>query len=237
MHHPHDRFLRARIGVGDDEVGDAPGFRVHAARHVEAGKIETRLGALLRLGRRRRPDQRVLAGDEVFLLVLAPLVDVEQRTNRGRRPLGGNSDRRQCQAAGLADDDLVGCAFDGDVIGVRPDRHALRGIEQAEVDEILPLDEAADRRRRGHHHQCVAGFGIGEPVQQAGIGKADDHVRERRIGDVAGHRQRLWRGLHLVGKGHRPLRAAGAFVGGERVHLRPVEADADRLPLLQRTSG
>ena len=48
----------------------------------------------------------------------------------------------------------------------------MGGIEQREVDEILPLDEAADRRLRGDDQQRVAGIGIEQPVQQAGIGAA-----------------------------------------------------------------
>ena len=42
----------------------------------------------------------------------------------------------------------------------------MGGIEQREIDEILPLDEAADRRRRGDHEQRVAGIGIDDPVQR-----------------------------------------------------------------------
>ena len=47
-------------------------------------------------------------------------------------------------------------------------------------------------------------------------------------------RQRLRRRLHRIGEGQRPVRAAGLIVAGERRHLRAVEPNADRLPLVQR---
>ena len=42
------------------------------------------------------------------------------------------------------------------------------------------------------------------------------------------------RRAHRVGEGQRPARAAGLVIAGQRRHLRAVEADADRLPLVQR---
>ena len=38
--------------------------------------------------------------------------------------------------------------------------HAVDGFQQRQFDEILPLDEAAGRRRRGDDQQRIAGVGI-----------------------------------------------------------------------------
>ncbi len=60
VHHHHGRRLEpaapARTGSG---WRTPRGFLIHAARHVEIGKIEPRLRQLLGIGRRRRPDQAV----------------------------------------------------------------------------------------------------------------------------------------------------------------------------------
>ena len=114
------------------------------------------------------------------------------------------------------------------------DHDAVDGFKQRQFDEILPLDEAAGRRRRRDHEQRVAGIGIDQPVQQAGIGQRHADIGERGIGDVAQHHQRQRRRLHAVGKCQRPVDAAGAAVAFKRRHLRTVETDADRLALFQR---
>ena len=66
-----------------------------------------------------------------------------------------------------------------------------------------------------------------------GLDKRHGDIGERRIGDVADHHQRLRRRLHRIGKGERPARAA-LIVAAQRRHLRAVEADADRLSLVER---
>ena len=111
---------------------------------------------------------------------------------------------------------------------------AVDGFQQRQFDEILPLDEAAGRRRRGDHQQRVAGVGIDQPVQQAGIGQRHADIGERGIGDVAQHHQRQRRRLHAVGEGQRPVGAAGAAIAFQRRHLRTVETHADGLALFQR---
>ena len=78
--------------------------------------------------------------------------------------------------------------------------HAVDGFKQRQFDKILPLDEAAGRRRRGDHEQRVAGVGIDQPMQDAGAGQRHADIGERRIGDVAQHRQRQRRRLHPVGE-------------------------------------
>ena len=88
MHHQRDGFVLLRIGVGERHFGDALGFRIHGARHVEAGEIEPRLRTQVGLGARQCLDQSVFAFQEIPGLVLAPLLDVEQRTHRDRRALG-----------------------------------------------------------------------------------------------------------------------------------------------------
>jgi hypothetical protein len=63
------------------------------------------------------------------------------------------------------------------------DGDAVDRLQQRHLDKIMPLDEAADRQRRGDHQQRIAGIGIGKPVQQAGPGQGRD-IGERWIGDV-----------------------------------------------------
>ena len=113
-------------------------------------------------------------------------------------------------------------------------RHAVDRFQQRQLDEILPPDEAADRRRRRDHQQRVAGVRIDQPMQQAGPGKRHGDVGQRRIGNVSDHHQRLRRRLHGVGEGQRPVRDARLIVGLQRRHLRAIEANADRLALLER---
>jgi len=104
----------------------------------------------------------------------------------------------------------------------------------AEIDEILPLDEAAHRRRRGYDQQRVAGVRVHQPMQLACIGQGHHDIGQRRVGDVAQHHQRLRRILHLLGESKRPGRALAAIVAAQRMQQRAIEADADRLPLFQR---
>ena len=136
--------------------------------------------------------------------------------------------------AGLAEHHLVGADLGVDIVGVRMDHDAVDRFQQRQFDEILPLDEAAGRRRRRDHQQRVAGVGIDQPVQQAGIGQRHGDIGERGIGDVA----------HTIsGSGAACTRSAKVsvqFVPLERSspvkrrHLRAVETDADRLALFQR---
>ena len=123
----------------------------------------------------------------------------------------------------------------GDVVGIRMHGDAVDRFQQRQLDEILALDETADRQRRGDHQQGIAGIGIGEAVHQAGIGQRHGDVGEFGIGDVADRHQGLRRRLHGVGKGQRPFVAGVA--AGQRGHLRAVEADADGLALLERKAA
>ena len=113
------------------------------------------------------------------------------------------------------------------------DRHAVDRFQQRHLDEIMLLDEAADRQRRRDHQQRIAGVRIDEPVQQAGPRQRHRDIGQRGIGDIADHHQRLLRRLHRIGEGEHPVRAA-LVVAGQRRHLRPVETNADRLTLVQR---
>ena len=112
--------------------------------------------------------------------------------------------------------------------------HAVHGFQQRQFDEVLPLDETTGRRRCSDDQQRVAGVGIDQPVHRARIGERHGDVGERRLGDVAQHRQRQRRGLAAFGESQCPLGAVGAAFAFERGNLRPVEADADGLALLQR---
>ena len=59
---------------------------------------------------------------------------------------------------------------------------ALDGFQQREFHEILPLEESPRGRLCGDHQEGVAGIGIDQPVQQAGLGKG--HVTLARAGSV-----------------------------------------------------
>ena len=234
MHHQHGSLFGTLLGLGEDEVGHAPRLLIHPARHVEIGKLET--GRRPLFGRRGGSgvDQRVQPREKPLFAVLAPFFGVEQRPHRGGRAFGGDVGRRQRQSARPAEHHLVGADLGGDIVGIRMNHHAVHGFEQRQLDEILPLDEAAGRRRRGDDDERIAGVGIDQPVHRAGIGQRHADIGERGIGDVAQHRQRQRRSLAAIGKGQRPFRAVGAALALERGYLRPVEANADGLPFLQR---
>ena len=236
MDHHHRGFLGAALGLRQDQVGDRMRLLIHAARDMEIRKIKPRLRKLVERGRRRRVgcDQRVEACNKIRFLVLAPFLGVEQRLDRGGGALGGDVGGRQRQAAGPAEHHLVGADLDFDVVGVRMHHQAMDGFQQRQFDEILPLDQPVGRRRRGDHPEHVAGVGIDQAVQLAGIGERHADIGEFGVGDVAHHHQRQWRLLPAVGEGQRPVCADRAVVGLERGHLRAIEADADRLALLQR---
>ena len=191
MHDQRNRIFQTRLGIRQRKIEHALGFRIHRARQIEAGQIDPRRRALVGFGRRRSGDQRVLARDKACLLVPAPFLDVENRPHRGRRAIGGGVGRRQRQAAGPAEDDLVGCNLDGDIVGVRMNRDAVDRFQQRHLDKILPLDEAANRRRRRHHDQGIAHLGIDEPVQTPRIGQRHRDLGMRRIGDVSGRRSEV----------------------------------------------
>ena len=87
MHDQRHRILETRLGVRQREIENALGFRIHPARQIEARKIDPGRRALIGLGCRRRGDQRILPRDEVFVLIFAPLGDVENRPDRGWRAL------------------------------------------------------------------------------------------------------------------------------------------------------
>ena len=234
MHHYRRRLVGLWRGIGDQEFALTLGFGIKAARHVEAGERQPRIETLLGRCIGRRQDQRILALDEALLLVLVPFLDVEQRAHRHRRALGRDAGGRQRQPTGLPDDDFFGRDLDADVIGVGADGDAMSRIEQCEIDEILSLDEAAHRWQRGDHDQRVAGIGIDDPMRETERRKRHRDVGECGIGDVAHHRQRQRRRFHRVGQDQGPFCPARTRIAGQRIHLRTVEANADRLPLLQR---
>ena len=55
MHHQHGSLFATLLGLGEDEVGDAPRFLIHPARHVEIGKLETGRRLCFGPARRKRP--------------------------------------------------------------------------------------------------------------------------------------------------------------------------------------
>ena len=234
MHHQHGGILVPLIGVGDDEVGHPPRFLIHPARHVEIGKLEAGLRLLLRPRGGRGLGQRIQFGEKFLFPVLAPFVGVEQRPHCRGGAFGRDVGGRQRQSAGPSKHHLVGADFGFDVVGVRMHDHAVHGFQQRQFDEILPLDEATGRRRRGDDQQRIAGVGIDQPVHRTGIGQRHGDIGERGIGNVPQHHQRQRRRLAAVGEGQRPLGAVGAAFAFERRDLRPVEADADGLTLFQR---
>ena len=59
-------------------------------------------------------------------------------------------------------------------------------------------------------------------------------VGKCRIGNVSARRQGLRRRHHRFGKGQYPVGVAVDIFTGQRRHLRAVEPDTDRLPLVQR---
>ncbi len=219
--------------IGQHDVGDGLGLVIHRARHVELREVEPRQRAQRRLDRRDRRHQLVLARHEVFRLALAPGFGAEHRAHRGRRPLGRDVDWRQRQSALLAEDHLVGADLDADLVGVRPDRDAVRGFQQREIDEVLPLDEAAHRPLPGDDIEHVAGIGVGELVQLARVGEGDRDVCKRGVGDVARHHQRQRRRLDLVGQREEPVGFLADLLARQRVDQRAGETDAHRLPLVE----
>ena len=234
IHHQHGSLFGALLGLGQNEVGDAAGLLIHTAGHVEIGKLETDRRPLFRRGGSSGVDQRVQPREKPVFAVLAPFFGIEQGPHRGGRALGGDVGRRQRQSARPAEHHLVGDDLGGDIVGIGKNHHAVHGFEQRQLDEILPLDEAAGRRRRGDDDECIAGVGIDQPVHRTGIGQRHADIGERGIGDVAQHRQRQRRALAAIGKRQRPLRAVGTAFALERGYLWPVETNADGLPLLQR---
>ncbi len=234
VHHQRGSILTARLDVRQHEIGNGLGFRVHPARHIETRKIHPGLGALIGLGCAGGRHQFVLPRGEIALLILAPLAVVENGPHRGWRALRRDVSRRQRQAAGPAEHDLVGCNLCGDIIGVRMYRDAVDRLQQRQLDKILPLDEAANGRRRRDHHKHVAGVRIDKAMQKAGPGQRYGDVGKRRIGDIAYRQQRLRRRLHRIGECDRPVCSARAIVARQRWYLRAVEANADRLPVVQR---
>ncbi|MGY2937231.1 hypothetical protein ACVWZ6_006833 [Bradyrhizobium sp. GM6.1] len=113
----------------------------------------------------------------------------------------------------------------------------MRGFQQREIDEVLPLDEAAHRPLRGDDIERVAGIGIGELVQEPRIGEGDRDVGERRVGDVARDHQRQRRRLDLVGEGQEPVGLLADLLARQRIDQRPGETDAHRLSLLERDAA
>jgi hypothetical protein len=192
------------------------------------------LRLLLRPRDGRGLDQRIQPGEKLLFPVLAPFVDVEQRSHRRGGAFGRDVGGRQRQSAGPSKHHLVGADFGFDVVGVRMHDHAVHGFQQRQFDEVLPLDEAAGRRRRGDDQQRIAGVGIDQPVHRTGIGQRHGDIGERGIGNVPQHHQRQRCRLAAVGEGQRPLGAVGAAFAFERRDLRPVEADADGLALFER---
>ena len=94
IHHQHGSLFGALLGLGENEVGDTAGFLIHAAGHVEIGKLETDRRSLFRRGGNSRVDQRVQPREKPFLAVLAPFVGVEERPHRSGRALGADVGRR-----------------------------------------------------------------------------------------------------------------------------------------------
>ncbi len=206
MHDQRSRILLASPGIDQDEIEHALGFRIHPARQIETGQIDPRRRAPIGLGRSRRSGERPLSRDEVLALVLAPLGDIENRPDRGRRALGRDIGRRQRQAAGPAEGDLVGRYFGGDVIGIQTNRDAVDRFQQRQLDEILLPDEAANGWRRRDHQQGIAGVRIEKPVQRAVSGQRHRNIGVGGIADVAYRRQRL----RLASASHRQRSASSS---------------------------
>ena len=87
MHDQDDGILKARLGIGQHEIENALGFRIHPARQIEPREIDPGRRALIGLDCRSSGDKFVLPRDEICALILAPLADVENRPDRGRRAL------------------------------------------------------------------------------------------------------------------------------------------------------
>ena len=126
--------------------------------------------------------------------------------------LGADVGRRQRQAAGPADDDLVGRNLDRDVVGVRTDRDAVDRFQQRQLDEILPLDEAANRRRRRDHQEVSPASGSTSRCSRPGLDQRHGDIGMRRIDDVAHRHQRLGRRAHGIGEGQLPAHAVGILL-------------------------
>ena len=170
MNNQGGRIFRTGFCIGERQIEHADGLRVHPARHVEAGEIDLGRGVLLSACGGRNAsglDQGVRPRVEVPFPVFSPFAEIEDRPHRRRRALGPAIGRRQRQATGLAENNLVGPHIGGDVIGVRADRHAVDRFQERQLDKILPLDEAARGRPCRHHEQRVAGIRIGEAVKKA----------------------------------------------------------------------
>ena len=120
-------------------------------------------------GRRTAASVR-LPRHEICLLVLVPLADVENRPSHGRGADPPTFGRGQRQAAGPAEDDLVGRDLGGDVIGIRTNRDAVDRFQQRSSTKSCSPDEAANRRRRCDHQQGIAGVRIDEPMHRPGPG-------------------------------------------------------------------
>ncbi len=89
MHDQRNRILQTRLDLRQREIEHAFGFRIHRARQIKAGQLDPRRHAPVGLSGRRGGDQCVLARDKACLLVAAPLLDVENRPQRGWRTIGG----------------------------------------------------------------------------------------------------------------------------------------------------
>ena len=53
MHDQRSRILLASPGLGQRQIENALGFRIHPARQIETGQIDPRRRALIGLGRSR----------------------------------------------------------------------------------------------------------------------------------------------------------------------------------------
>ncbi len=85
MHDQGGRILRPRLGIGQHQIDNRLGFRIHAARKIEPGKIDPRRRALVAFRCRDSGDKFIPSSDEIFRLIFVPVGGVENRPYRDRR--------------------------------------------------------------------------------------------------------------------------------------------------------
>ena len=209
MHDQRDRILETRLGVGQRKIENALGFR-DTSRATDRTAQDRSWPACA--DRARPPPRRRQARPAARRSYRSGFCATRRRRKSAGPRVGARS------APTSADDSvrppgrprMILSDATSAVTSSEFGRIATPWIEfeQRQLDEILPLDEAANRRRRRDHHHRIAGVGIDEPMQKAGSGQRHGDIGKRGIGDVAYRHQRLRRRPHRVGKCKRPVRAA-----------------------------
>ena len=116
-------------------------------------------------------------------------------------------------------------------------RDAVDRFQQRQFDKILPLDEPANRRRRGHHDQGIADLGIDQSVHRPGLASATVTLASAgsamfRVA-VSG-----WVGACILSaKVTVQLVTSPSELVASGRHLRTAEPNAHRLALVERQQG